>query len=234
MLDIDPGTEANPAVAEWESVGLRAPDMQAVRSWRLQRLRNQLEAEDMAGIVLFDPLNIRYALDATNMQVWCTHNAVRYAFVATDRPVILFDLARCEHLTAHLPLIDEVRPATGWFFFENGPRESEAADLWADEIADLVRLHGRGSLRIALDKCEGLGLAALERRGLEAVGTMRFALSRWRRRPCRESVVYSPATIRSGGRTGALGSSRPVASRSALRMAGVEDRLGGSPTPLSP
>ena len=84
MLDIDPGTETNPAVAEWESAGLRAPDMQAVRSWRLQRLRNQLEAEDMAGIVLFDPLNIRYALDATNMQVWCTHNAVRYAFVATD------------------------------------------------------------------------------------------------------------------------------------------------------
>ena len=209
MLDIDPGTETNPAVAEWESAGLRAPDMHAVRSWRLQRLRSQLEAEDAAGIVLFDPLNIRYALDATNMQVWCTHNAVRYAFVATDGPVILFDLARCEHLTAHLPLIDEVRPATGWFFFENGPRESEAADLWADEIADLVRLHGRGSLRIALDKCEGPGLAALQRR-------------------------YFPPTIRSGGRTGALGSSRPVASRSALRMAGVEDRVGGSPTPLSP
>ena len=124
MLDIDPGVETNPAVAEWEAAGLRAPDMQAVRSWRLQRLRNQLEAEDAAGIVLFDPLNIRYALDATNMQVWCAHNAVRYAFVATDGPVILFDLARCEHLTAHLPLIDEVRPATGWFFFENAPREA--------------------------------------------------------------------------------------------------------------
>ena len=188
MLDIDPGTETNPAVAEWESAGLRAPDMQAVRSWRLQRLRSQLEAEDAAGIVLFDPLNIRYALDATNMQVWCTHNAVRYAFVATDGPVILFDLARCEHLTAHLPLIDEVRPATGWFFFENGPRESEAADLWADEIADLVRLHGGGSLRIALDKCEGPGLAALQRRGLEAVPTMRFTeLARYRKHP--EEIV---------------------------------------------
>ena len=188
MPDIDPGTETNPAVAEWESNGLRAPDMQAVRSWRLQRLRSQLEAEDAAGIVLFDPLNIRYALDATNMQVWCTHNAVRYAFVATDGPVILFDLAQCEHLTAHLPLIDEVRPATGWFFFENGPRESEAADLWADEIADLVRLHGGGSLRMALDKCEGPGLAALQRRGLEAVPTMRFTeLARYRKHP--EEIV---------------------------------------------
>ena len=147
MLDINPGSEANPAVAEWESAGLRAPDMQAVRSWRLQQIRNQLKAEDAAGIVLFDPLNIRYALDATNMQVWSSHNAVRYAFVATDGPVILFDLARCEHLTAHLELVDEVRPATGWFFFENGPREAEAATLWAKEIADLVLLHGRGSVK---------------------------------------------------------------------------------------
>ena len=188
MLDIDPGTGTNPAVAEWEAAELRAPDMQAVRSWRLRRLRNQLKAEDMAGIVLFDPLNIRYALDATNMQVWCTHNAVRYAFVATDGPVILFDLARCEHLTAHLSLIDEVRPATGWFFFENGPREAEAADLWADEIADLIRLHGRGSLRVALDKCEGPGLAALERRGLKTVPTMRFTeLARYRKHP--EEIV---------------------------------------------
>ena len=77
--------------------------MDVVRSWRLQQLRIQLETEDVAGIVLFDPLNIRYAVDATNMQVWCTHNAVRYAFVATDGPVILFDLARCEHLVEHLP-----------------------------------------------------------------------------------------------------------------------------------
>ena len=77
MLDIDSGAESNPAVAGWEAAGLRAPDMDVVRSWRLQQLRIQLETEDVAGIVLFDPLNIRYAVDATNMQVWCTHNAVR-------------------------------------------------------------------------------------------------------------------------------------------------------------
>ena len=188
MLDIDPGSNTNPAVTEWETAGLRPPDMEAIRSWRLQRLRSQLQSEDVAGIVLFDPLNIRYALDATNMQVWSTHNAVRYAFVATDGPVILFDLARCEHLTAHLPLIDEIRDATGWFFFQNGPREAEATDRWAAEIADLVHLHGRGSLRIALDKCEGPGLPALARHRVEAVASMRFTeLARYRKHP--EEIV---------------------------------------------
>ena len=67
MLDIDSGAASNPAFAGWEAAGLRAPDMDAVRAWRLQQLRDQLEAEDLAGIVLFDPLNIRYAVDATNM-----------------------------------------------------------------------------------------------------------------------------------------------------------------------
>lgn len=196
MLDIDPGSGTNPAVAEWESAGLRPPDMDAVRLWRLQRLRAQLVSEDVAGIVLFDPLNIRYALDATNMQVWSTHNAVRYAFVAADGPTVLFDLARCEHLTAHLPLIDEIRDATGWFFFQNGPREAEATDRWAAEIADLVRLHGRGNLRVALDKCEGPGLSALARHGVEAVASMRFTeLARYRKHP--EEIVAMRRAVHS-------------------------------------
>jgi Xaa-Pro dipeptidase len=42
----------------------------ALRSYRLQRLREKLEAFDMAGIVLLDPVNIRYANGSSNMQVW--------------------------------------------------------------------------------------------------------------------------------------------------------------------
>lgn len=197
MLDVDPGAGSNPAAAEWEAAGLRAPDMDAIRSWRLQQLRQQLVAEDVAGIVLFDPVNIRYAVDATNMQVWTMRNPVRYAFVATDGPVVLFDLARCGHLVEHLPFIDEVRPATGWYFFEDGPREAEAADRWAAEMADLVRRHGRGSRRVALDKCESLGLAALERRGLEPVSSMRFTeMARYRKHP--EEIVAMRRAVHAG------------------------------------
>ena len=198
VASVSAGGVSGAAVAEWDAAGLRAPDMDAVRSWRLGRLRGQLEAADVAGIVLFDPINIRYATDATNMAVWTAHNPVRYAFVATDGPVVLFDLARCEHLSAHLPLIDEVRPAVGWFFFENGPREAEAADRWADEIADLVRSHGRGSLRVAFDKCEPLGLAALARRGVNTVTTMAFTeLARYRKHP--EEIVAMRRAVHAAG-----------------------------------
>jgi len=42
-------------------------------------------------VVFFDPINIRYTTDTSNMQVWALHNPVRYAFVPFEGPVVLFE-----------------------------------------------------------------------------------------------------------------------------------------------
>jgi hypothetical protein len=60
----------NPAHAEWAAAGLDAPDLDVMRHYRLGRLRAELARRDFAGALLYDPLNIRYATDAANMQVW--------------------------------------------------------------------------------------------------------------------------------------------------------------------
>ncbi|WEL80693.1 hypothetical protein P0D95_22295 [Pseudomonas sp. CBSPCAW29] len=65
------------AFAEWERLGLEPPHLPSLRSYRLQRIVDQLVARDLGGILLFDPLNIRYATDTTNMQLWTTHNPAR-------------------------------------------------------------------------------------------------------------------------------------------------------------
>ena len=80
-----------------------------MRHYRLSRLQQQVSAYDCAGLLLFDPLNIRYATDTTNMQLWIAHNAARACFVPPTGKVILFDFHNCEHLSAHLPLVGEVR-----------------------------------------------------------------------------------------------------------------------------
>ena len=49
----------------------------AARAYRLQRVRQRLLAEDCAAILLYDPVNIRYATDTSNMQVWTLHNFAR-------------------------------------------------------------------------------------------------------------------------------------------------------------
>jgi len=142
-------------------------DLEALRAWRLRRLRDELKARDYAGALLYDPINIRYACDARNMQVWCLHNAVRYVFVPAEGPVVLFDFHNCAHLSADNTVIAEVRPATGWFYFAAGDRCAEFAQRWAAEVAELVALHGGGNRRLAIDKCEPLGVAALNALGIE-------------------------------------------------------------------
>ena len=99
-----------PAATEWRDAGLRMPDMAAIREYRLARVQAELRARNIAAAVLTDPLNIRYAADSTNMQLWTAHNAARYCVVVADGPMIVFDYHQCEHLSAHNPLIDEIRP----------------------------------------------------------------------------------------------------------------------------
>jgi Xaa-Pro aminopeptidase len=161
--DLGPGA---PATDEWAALCLELPDVPTMRAWRLARVREQLAARDYAGILVADPINTRYATDSTNMQVWCLHNPVRYAFIATTGPVVVFDFHGSAHLSSHLDLVDEVRPGRGWYFFNSGPRVAEHAVAWAAEIADLVRAHGGGNRRLAIDRSDREGIAALQALGV--------------------------------------------------------------------
>jgi len=149
------------------SDGAARVDMPALRAYRLGRVRAQLRARDYAGCLLYDPINIRYALGARNMAVWTLHNAARYAFIPTEGPAVLFDFYNCGHLSADLETVDEVRVAVAWYYFDSGPRSGEKAARWAAEVADLVGAHGGGNKRLAMDHCNPLGAAALDGHGIE-------------------------------------------------------------------
>src|SRR3546814_14100678 len=112
----------------------RSVELGAVRAGRRGRLRQELKARDYAGARLYDPINIRYACDASNMQVWCLHNAVRYVFVQTEGPVVLFDFHNCAHLSAGNEMVSEVRPADGWFYFAAGNRCRERVGSWVAAV----------------------------------------------------------------------------------------------------
>ncbi len=144
-------------------------DVPALRRERLARLRAVLAEADVAAAVFLDPVNIRYATDVSNMQVWCLHNPTRYAYVAADGPVIMFDFHTCEILSEGVETVDEVRPSISWTYFMAGPGFEAAAAKWAAQIADLVAAHGGGNRRLAVDRLEFTGYLALEKLGIEAV-----------------------------------------------------------------
>lgn len=155
------------AFQEWADLGLTPPNLHKMREYRLKRIVDQLQDRDLAGVLLFDPLNIRYATDSTNMQLWIAHNHARACFVSAEGYMILWDFHNCEHLSAHLPLVKEVRNGASFFYFETGNRTNEHAHHFAKEIADIVKRHGGGSNRIAVDKIEIVGLRELDKQGLD-------------------------------------------------------------------
>ncbi len=152
-----------------------ALNYERLRAYRLERLRAELSARDYAGCVLGDPINVRYATGSRNMQVWTLRNPARYVFVATEGPVVMFELAGCHHLLDGLETIDEIRTATGWFFFTAGERLDERARMWAAEIADLVREHGGGNCRLAIDRVNPEGASGLSALGIEVVDAQEVA-----------------------------------------------------------
>ncbi len=141
-------------------------DEAAIQRSRLQRVRSIASDADAAGVLLFDPINIRYANGSRNMQVWTMHNFCRYALVLTDGPSIQFELPTCKHLLEGLATIDEVRNAWSTDYGMTGYRTPEIVQKWACEIADLIRIHAGQNRRLAVDRCDAETFSALTHEGL--------------------------------------------------------------------
>jgi Xaa-Pro aminopeptidase len=145
----------------------KAPvDIDVVRRYRLDRIKAELRRLDYAGILLFDQINCRYACDATNMQVWCSHYETRCVFIATEGPLILFDYGDYPHLVEGIPTIDEYRLNSSFYYFAAGSRTAEKAEKFADTIADLVNTYGAGNSRLAIDRLSYTGCEPLLSKGV--------------------------------------------------------------------
>ena len=106
-----------------------------LRRYRLQRVQQQLEAQGIGAVVLFDPCNIRYATGSRNMAVWTLHNHVRYTFVPARGLPVLFEFMADQWSVpaSQLESVSEVRSKTSWTHFYVGSRKPEVVEAWADE-----------------------------------------------------------------------------------------------------
>lgn len=148
-LVIGPG---EPLTATWIADGLELPDLPAMRRYRLERTVRELSLQGFDGIIVMDPMNIRYVSDTTNMQIWVMHNETRYAWVGADGHVIVWDYTGCEYLSGHSDVIAEVRPSIGLNYFSAGNRRAEMEKRWAAEMLTLIRERIGEGARVAMDR----------------------------------------------------------------------------------
>jgi len=144
-------------------------DIAAIRAYRLSRVRDEMRRRDIAACILFDPVNIRYATGARNMQVFHARNPARYLLVTQDGPVILHEFAGCMHLADGLATVTEVRPAITASFVAAGPEIAVREKRWAEEMAaTLTSLVGRGAM-IGIERVNAGAARSLAARGFRLV-----------------------------------------------------------------
>jgi Xaa-Pro aminopeptidase len=149
-----------------ESEGI---DLKAVRLYRLRRVRQEMKRYGVDAVILSDPINIRYATGARNMQVFCQRNAPsRYLLLTADRS-ILYEFTGCLHLGEGYETIDEVRPSSTASFVAAGPDIVVREKVWAKEMNDLIsELVGAGAT-VGLERLNAGTAIALKECGLNIV-----------------------------------------------------------------
>lgn len=141
-------------------------DTRLLRQERLERLRAWMSEAGYGAVVLFDPYNQRYATGSRNMFGYFLRNSTRYFFIPTQGPIVLFEYPQSYHVSLPLETVGEARPSKLVWSSVSG-RDDETAGPFADEIIELLKTHGKGSMKLGLDRCGHLQAIALERRGAE-------------------------------------------------------------------
>ncbi|MEP1963257.1 dimethylsulfonioproprionate lyase DddP [Tateyamaria sp.] len=155
------------AFAEWQAAGLALPNLAAMREYRWKRLTQHVVDRGYAGVLMFDPLNIRYATDSTNMQLWNTHNPFRAVLVCADGHMVIWDYKNAPFLSSFNPLVREVRGSASMFYFSTGDKTDVKADAFSNEVRQLLEEHAPGHKRLAVDKIMLHGAHALQAQGFE-------------------------------------------------------------------
>lgn len=144
-------------------------DLAAVRAWRQGRVRAEMAARGIDAVILMDPVNIRYATGARNMQVFSMRNGPSRYLVMTADQAILFEFTGALHLPAGLETIDEVRPAATASFVAAGPQLPEREKLWAREMAATLREVAGDKPCVGIERMNGGAVLALAATGIHLV-----------------------------------------------------------------
>lgn len=153
------------AFAEWAAAGLALPNLDRMRHARWEKLTRALQDRDYGGLLLFDPLNIRYATDTTNMQLWNTHNPFRACLLCADGHMVMWEYKNSPFLVTFNPLVRELRSGATFFYNSTGDRGQQSAAAFAAQVDEVMRAHAGANRRLAADKIMVHGLRALEAAG---------------------------------------------------------------------
>jgi Xaa-Pro dipeptidase len=98
------------------------PDLGRMREDPLEAAGRGAGGAGLWRLLMFDPLNIRYATDTTNMQLWNTHNPFRACLLCADGHMVMWEYKNSPFLVTFNPLVKELRSGATFFYNSTGDR----------------------------------------------------------------------------------------------------------------
>jgi Xaa-Pro aminopeptidase len=206
-------------------------DVARLKRERLARLQAEMGRAELGAVLLYDPLNIRYATGLRDSSTgYGLRFYYRYALVPRQGRVLLFG-GLGDTLAADATL--EVRPGRSWDYFTAGRRVEEAARQWAAEVGATLQELGLARERIGIDRLDYVGFEALRAREIR-LGDARVPIERARavKTPDEVTLIRQACAVADVGICAVRDAIRPGVTENELWgiFTGTNIRLGGEHT----
>jgi Xaa-Pro aminopeptidase len=147
-------------------------DFDALRAYKLQRVRDQLEEKDLGALLCLDMDNIRY-LTSTHLAEWARDKIVRWCVLPRGGEPVLFELGSAAKVKRELcPWLkpENIRVATPWARGANPkPVNDFTSSNAATNIKTVLEESGVSDMPIGVDTVDLYLLEAMRGQGLDVV-----------------------------------------------------------------
>ena len=145
-------------------------DHERLRRQRLERIRAEMEADDLGALVVFQGANVRY-ITGSYQGNWKYNINIRYAVLPRGGDPVLFETAGSDMRNAHLDLPwlgeENIRPAMTWQWAEGAV--GEMADKMVATVKQVLVDNGVDKEKIGVDQLDMPALHAMEKAGIKIV-----------------------------------------------------------------
>jgi Xaa-Pro aminopeptidase len=147
-------------------------DFDAMRKYRLQRAREQMEKYDLGALLCFDLDNIRY-ITSTHLAEWARGKYFRWCVLPRDGEPVLFEVGTAAVVKRELcPWLkpENIRVSTPWNRGANvRPVNLELTRSAVAEIKAILGEHNVADMPVGVDEMDMYLLEALQEAGLRVV-----------------------------------------------------------------
>lgn len=142
-------------------------DIGRLRRDRLHRLQSEMALADVEAVLLFDPVNIRYAIGSRMNETFALRFKGAHLLVPQEGRPVFFESNEIQ--AERFGDYAEVLPAIGVEFWLTGEFTRDNTLRWAQVIKDSLGSLGVSSSRLAIDRLDAFTINALLDRGFTLV-----------------------------------------------------------------